>query len=657
MFRSLVISPRMHVFFQKTFGRVLLSEFYEYPEGDIVDYNSADFANGGYLHCTFGCPYVGEITGVEDLNWDSGWPATVPPYGYTGVPASNFLMVATGYFVAPMSGVYYMALEVADYAAFFLGAGSAFDCCNQTGSFTSGDPMFVLTVGNGGVLGGANHKVYLERGHAYPFKAIYVNAQGRGAIRMAIHLPGGMVVTSLAGAVFSQVDDDADEGELCSPVSISHPFTTILNTAYTLSVQSYRGDLPTQSAVTTITTTDWLNKDDAQVSIITVVNQPAQTTYATDWGFPWGTYTHIYGNPLSNGITSVGIGINVFRPWPETFYTTTTGDVTAPTTTTSYSTVYDYDSEYTVTWQTNMAIVKVIEPPPSTTYTTTTSEVVFLTTTTYTTTTTDSNGSSSPEVVVVVITPSPATAYTTSTGPVSAPTTTTYTTTVVGEFGGSSPEVVVVVITPSPSTSYTTTTADVTVPTTTTYTTVIDHDGSSSPEVVVEVITPSPSTTYTTTTANVTVPSTTTYTTTITDSNGSSTPEVVVEVITPSPSTSYTTTTADISAPTTTTYTTTITDSNGSSSPEVVVVVITPSPSTTYTTTTADISAPTTTTYTTTVTDSNGSSSPEVVVVVITPSPSTTYTTTTADITALTTTTYTTTLVDGDGSSSPEVVV
>ncbi|KAK5959624.1 uncharacterized protein PWA37_002981 [Arxiozyma heterogenica] len=434
----------------------------------------------------------------------------------------------------------------------------------------------------------------------------------------------------------------------------------------------------------------------------------------------------------------------ISEPITKTTTVTTEGFITEATTISTVTTSTTNQYGYTVT----EIIYDVAVPAESTVYTTTTGTVSVPTTSTFTSIVTNSNGSSSAEVVIVIITPHPSssvisttttsavtapvpsTSYTTTTGDVSALTISTYTTTVTNSNGSSSAEVVVVIITPhpsssvisttttgvvtapAPSTSYTTTTGDVSALTISTYTTTVTNsNGSSSAEVVVVIITPHPSssvisttttgvvtapatsTLFTTTTGTVSVPTTSTFTSIVTNSNGSSSAEVVIVIITPhpsssvisttttsavtapAPSTSYTTTTGDVSALTISTYTTTVTNSNGSSSAEVVVVIITPhpsssvisttttgvvtapAPSTSYTTTTGDVSALTISTYTTTVTNSNGSSSTEVVVVVITPAPATLFTTSTGDVSALTTSTFTTTVTDSKGSSSAEVIV
>lgn len=254
---------------QRTWQPGAIAKFYEYPLYDIVDYNSPDFSSTGFLDSSK-YPYVGEVKGINNFNWDSGPSGSVSPFGFTGVPTSNFMMVLTGYFIAPMTGVYGMNLKVADYFAFFIGAGRAFDCCKQTASFSSDDALFSLTISGGGELGANSHKVYLERGVAYPVRAIYVNAEGQGVLEMSVRMPGGLIISDFAGAIFSDGDGGYDE-ELCSDITVSHPYTTIFNTQYTESIQGYVGGLTAPSVVRTVTETQWYNADDGQVNIITVV--------------------------------------------------------------------------------------------------------------------------------------------------------------------------------------------------------------------------------------------------------------------------------------------------------------------------------------------------------------------------------------------------
>ncbi len=76
--------------------------YFNYSLADTESVNDINFLLGGYLKNK----YEGTVTGVMNLQWDSGWPAINPPYGFTGVPIENFLMEITSYYYAPQTGIY-----------------------------------------------------------------------------------------------------------------------------------------------------------------------------------------------------------------------------------------------------------------------------------------------------------------------------------------------------------------------------------------------------------------------------------------------------------------------------------------------------------------------------------------------------------------------
>ena len=177
-------------------------KFYDYPYGDSKSFRNINFLLGGYLKNT----YKGTVSGVTDISWDSGWPAVKHPYGFTGVPIAYFLMEITGYYKASQTGIYNIALKVDDSATIFMGAGVAFDCCQQHEPFVA-DEYIVTNVGSAAQgLKAATHEIYLKAGYYYPLKIVYINYMQRGVLKVSMHMPDGTVDNNIGENLYSLSD-------------------------------------------------------------------------------------------------------------------------------------------------------------------------------------------------------------------------------------------------------------------------------------------------------------------------------------------------------------------------------------------------------------------------------------------------------------------
>ncbi|CAL9731667.1 hypothetical protein MOUN0_M02674 [Monosporozyma unispora] len=420
-------------------------KFYDYPLQDTISLHDIDFLSGGY----FKEPYVGSISGVENIQWDSGWPAVDPPYGFTDVPISNFLMEITGYYYAPQTGVYTLSTNVDDSATIFMGAGDAFNCCGQNEDFTASNYIFTNVYGAGIV----SREVYLEADFYYPFKMVYINYMERAVLNLNINLPDGTVDTTVGNNLWAFPDRAPSE---CAVVSKSYSFTTELTTSTSTTTQ-YALTVATPVTVATTTTTVWPNDDDGEVDIIYVVEYPAEIT------------------SLTNTTTS----------------TITTGSV--PLFTEEYTTTVSTGSIYTIE---TIYVVKTLHSIDiKTTTTTETASVPAVTTTTSTSYVTGSDGFETPDIIVIIKTPLPVTSTITSYTPghvTKATTVSTITTVITDSEGSTCTENIVLVEIPGPSTvtSFTAGSVSIETPISTITKETVGTDGETTTEIIIVVETP-----------------------------------------------------------------------------------------------------------------------------------------------------------------------
>lgn len=287
-------------------------EFYEYPLYDKDSFKNPDFLSGGYTKNK----YLGEFTPVLNVSWDSGWPATVYPYGFNGVPITNFLMVVTAYYQAPQTGHYTITLKADDFAAVYVGSHPLLNQCDfDKYNFTSNE----LVVSSTG-LEANSKKVFMGHQVYYPIKIIYVNYMERGILSVDITKPDGTVDAGINKYLYEMPD---------SPARL---LPTTLVTKYLTSTVSYLPGLTAPTTFSTTTSTDWLNSENGEVDIIYYVDEPMSTTAptaTTDVSVPTiSSYSTLVTNIIGSSTTA-----DVSVPITSSYTTLVTGSIGSPTTT------------------------------------------------------------------------------------------------------------------------------------------------------------------------------------------------------------------------------------------------------------------------------------------------------------------------------------
>ena len=252
------ILPMLPCTFPRTGAR---AKFYEYPLNDTESYYDGGFLVSGYTNNI----YLGEVTGVKNISWDSGWPAVVYPYGFKNVPITNFLVAITAYYHASQTGYFSMSLNADNFAAVYLGKNPVdFYCSLHEYTFTTQELLFT---NNGSET--ATEKIYMKKGLFYPIKIIYVNSMERGILSVDMIKPDGSVEAGITENLY--VMEERAGG--ISPAS----FTT----KYLTSTLSSLPDLTAPTTVSTTTYTNWVSSDTIDVDIIYYVDEPLSTTIPT----------------------------------------------------------------------------------------------------------------------------------------------------------------------------------------------------------------------------------------------------------------------------------------------------------------------------------------------------------------------------------------
>lgn len=193
-------------------------QFYRYPSLDLATWKISSYLLGGYIK--YG--YSETVTGVTQLNFKSDATNLNSPYGASEFVPENYTMQITGYYLAPQSGTYKLALEADHYAAITLGDGEAFKCCNQDATFVS--THFVAT--NDLI---AQEEIYLQENVLYPFKIDFVSNRNKGALQIGLNLPDGQFIEDI-GAHLVTLKHSSEENcaQIIEPIN-----TQIANTNMT----------------------------------------------------------------------------------------------------------------------------------------------------------------------------------------------------------------------------------------------------------------------------------------------------------------------------------------------------------------------------------------------------------------------------------------
>ena len=371
-----------------------VARFYEYPLGDKTSFNTTEFRLRDYRKNK----YLGEITGIRNVSWDSGWPAVVPPYGFDGAPITNFVVSITAYYLAPQTGYYNISLKADDFAGVFVGWVEAFDYSwmhfydfteNEFRVSNSGSAARGLTPTFG--------KPWMFEGSYYPIEIIYVNYMERGVLDFELILPDGTVDTEFGERLYAIPDRE---------VPTSAYGQLALSTIYETFTRSVVPGLSTPTTVSTSVYTDWIEGWSADVYVFNYVDEPMSTTASTTTTIgPSVPTTSSFTTLVTSGIdssTSADISVPTLSsyttPVTSGIGSSSTGDISVPTT-----------SSYTTHVTSGIG-------------SSTTTDVSVPTTSSYNTQVTGIIGSS-------------------TTAGTSVPVTSTYTTVVTGSFGSSSPEV------------------------------------------------------------------------------------------------------------------------------------------------------------------------------------------------------------------------
>ena len=296
-----------------------VARFFEYPLHDTTSFNKSEFLLRGFRKNK----YLGAVTGLRNISWDSGWPAVVPPYGFDGAPITNFLVSITAYYQAPQSGVFKISLKADDFAAVYVGIDAATDCNSMHYYNVSADEFAVSNRGSAALgLKATTKETYMVEGWYYPIEIIYVNYMERGVLSFEMIQPDGTVDTQFGERLYAMPKRDI------------HFFSDQVsyNSIYETFTRSTVSDLTTPTTVSTSIYTDWVDYYSADVYVFNYVDEPlsttAATTTATDVSVP--TTSSSYTTLITGGIdSSTSAGASV--PITSTYTTQVTGGIGSST--------------------------------------------------------------------------------------------------------------------------------------------------------------------------------------------------------------------------------------------------------------------------------------------------------------------------------------
>ena len=263
---SAIFNTSLAVYYTRQHGAI--ARFFEYPHEDTTTFKNQEFILRDFRKNK----YLGEVTDIRNISWNSSWPAVNPPFGFEGAPITNFLVSITGYYLAPQTGYYNMSLEADDYAALFFSLDYPDNPYNlRFHNFTADD--FVMSTSGGGSIklkasyGGRN----LTGGEFYPFEIIYINSKKNGFLNFQFIKPDGSVETQSFDRIYAMREREID--------SISS--LASLNTIYeTFNISTVPG-LTTPTTVSTSIYTDWIDYYSADVYVFDYVEEPLLTTVLT----------------------------------------------------------------------------------------------------------------------------------------------------------------------------------------------------------------------------------------------------------------------------------------------------------------------------------------------------------------------------------------
>lgn len=310
--------------------------------------------------------YNGTVTGVLDLKWDSGQKVTNPSYGYVGVPISDFLMEISGYYKAPLTGIYTLTTKVDGFDTIFMGSGDALDHGVQEIGLGSGGRDFINTGNSVGGTNAVSRAIYMEAGYYYLFKAVYINFSGGGMLEMTMNWPNGTVDSSIVNNLYSIPDASFTNR---SAISFAYSGLTAHKTITSTKTVTLSG-LSTATSSFTTTTTSTINRFNEEVMVIygeAVLALVMITTYIPSLvasSSVFSTYTS-YTTDSKGNSSPIGIVVVVI-PVQSTVTVYTTGIVGATSALSSYIS-YTTDSNGS-TKVICVIVVEISKPNPITSY-------------------------------------------------------------------------------------------------------------------------------------------------------------------------------------------------------------------------------------------------------------------------------------------------
>lgn len=221
-------------------------KYYDYPHaaaGSSPCYNLAyqtdDYLyNGGYQ--TLGAGLLAQSSGVTDLTFATssnmrGCSVVMAnmPSNYNlnqQISVSNFAMLITGYFLAKTTGTYSFNLDYIDDLAYVnVGAGKAFDCCQQ-GSSESKPAPFDLFAQWASSKPTDSIQADLIAGLYYPIRLFYVNRDYIGGLQFSYTDPSGVKSSNWDSYIFQAPDGSKCEAE---PATTTTPWDSTFTSTYT----------------------------------------------------------------------------------------------------------------------------------------------------------------------------------------------------------------------------------------------------------------------------------------------------------------------------------------------------------------------------------------------------------------------------------------
>lgn len=246
----------------------MTARFFPYKLSSQVAVNDPKYINGGYLNTNvlettggivdpnlsykmcrtapntyFNCPsteqyveyyikggYKPSCGSTKCTNFVDDPVGNIDIFGYSTYP-SNFTVELTGYFLAPENGMYKFSLaKVDDAAAIAVGAGAAFDCCDQNStSAPSGSSIDVNGIKPwGSDPGMVTANIYLAANNYYPVKLVYTNGQSAAVLTSSVELPDGTVITDWGNLVYSFPNEGEESIAACSAQTVSYiPYSSV----------------------------------------------------------------------------------------------------------------------------------------------------------------------------------------------------------------------------------------------------------------------------------------------------------------------------------------------------------------------------------------------------------------------------------------------